>query len=133
MRIPEHIDVTDLRARIERAFQFAVMQLEKMLAKWPANQPAPIHTRNGVWHRPQFIWTDWCPGFYAGMMWLGFEQTGNEKWRQAAEQYTRALERRKFDRYVHDLGFIFMSTVDRWYRLLGDDDPTRGTGSIIAR
>ena len=123
MRIPESIDEVDLRARIERAFHFGVMQLEKMIAKWPANQPAPIHTRNGLWHRPEFIWTDWCPGFYAGMMWLAFEETGDAKWRRVAEQYTRALEPRKFDRDVHDLGFIFMSTVDRWYRLLGDDDP----------
>lgn len=125
MRIPEHIDEAALRARIERAFQFGLIQLEKMLVKWPATQPAPIHTRNGVWHRPEFIWTDWCPGFYAGMMWLAFEQTGESKWRQAAELYTRALEPRKFDRDVHDLGFIFMSAVDRWYRLLGDDDPTQ--------
>jgi len=99
------------------------MQVEKMIAKWPANQPAPIHTRNGIWHRPEFIWTDWCPGFYAGMMWLAFEETGAAEWRRVAEQYTRALEPRKFDRDVHDLGFIFMSTVDRWYRLLSDDDP----------
>jgi len=125
MRIPEDIDEAALRARVQRAFQFGVGQLENMLVKWPANQPAPIHTRNGIWHRPEFMWTDWCPGFYAGMMWLAFEETGETKWRQVAEQYTRALEPRKFDRDVHDLGFIFMSTVDRWYRLVDDDDPTR--------
>jgi unsaturated chondroitin disaccharide hydrolase len=125
MRIPEQIDEAELRRRFEQAFGFGVSQLEKMLAKWPANQPAPIHTRNGVWHRPEFIWTDWCPGFYAGLMWLAFEATGESKWRQIAEQYTRALEPRKFDRDVHDLGFIFMSTVDRWYRLIEDDDPAK--------
>ena len=125
MRIPEHIDESALRTCIQDAFQFGVEQLQRMLAKWPANQPAPIHTRDGIWYRPEFIWTDWCPGFYAGMMWLAFERTGEEKWRQAAEQYTRALEPRKFDRDVHDLGFIFMSTVDRWYRLLGDDEPAK--------
>ena len=125
MRIPEDIDEAALLARIERAFHSGVLQLEKMLVKWPPNQPAPIHTRNGIWHRPEFIWTDWCPGFYAGMMWLAFERTGETNWRQAAEQYTRGLEPRKFDRNVHDLGFIFMSTVDRWHRLNGDDDPTR--------
>jgi unsaturated chondroitin disaccharide hydrolase len=125
MRIPEHIDEAALRTRIERAFDFGLGQLERMLAKWPANQPAPIHTRDGIWHRPKFIWTDWCPGFYAGMMWLAFERTGEEKWLRAAEQYTLPLEPRKFDRDVHDLGFIFMSTVDRWYRLLDDADPRK--------
>jgi unsaturated chondroitin disaccharide hydrolase len=125
MRIPEHIDDADLRTRIDRAFNFGVEQLEKMLAKWPANQPAPIHTRHGMWHRPHFIWTDWCPGFFAGMMWLAYERTGKTEWREAAERYTRALEHRKFDRDVHDLGFIFMSTVDRWHRLVSEDDPLK--------
>src|SRR5262245_9715145 len=124
MRIPEHIDEAAIRTRFQNAFEFGVSQLDRMLANWPANQPAPIHTRSGVWHRPEFIWTDWCPGFYAGMMWLAFERTSESKWRQAAERYTRALEHRRFDRDVHDLGFIFMSTADRWYRLLGDEDPT---------
>ena len=122
MRIPENIDESQLKIRFERAFRFGVSQLERMLDKWPAHHPAPIHTRNGVWYRPESIWTDWCPGFYAGMMWLAFERTNEKKWRGAAEQYTRALEPSKFDREVHDLGFIFMSTFDRWYRLVGDDD-----------
>ncbi|HKQ05174.1 MAG TPA: glycoside hydrolase family 88 protein [Blastocatellia bacterium] len=123
MKIPDQIDEPRLLARIERAFDFGVGQLAKMLPKWPANQPAPIYTVNGVWTRPAYMWTDWCPGFYAGMMWLAFEATGDQVWRQAAERYTRALEPRKLDRDVHDLGFIFMSTADRWLALVGDDDP----------
>lgn len=125
MKIPDNIDEAALGNRFERAFQFGVSQLEKMLSKWPANKPAPIYTENGVWKRPGYIWTDWCPGFYAGMMWLAFERTGETKWKRAAERYTRALEPRKFDRDVHDLGFIFMPTADRWYRLLEDGDPAR--------
>jgi unsaturated chondroitin disaccharide hydrolase len=123
MKIPENIDEAQLKSRFERAFHFGVSQLERMLTRWPVNQPAPIHTKQGVWYRPEFIWTDWCPGFYAGMMWLAFERTGEQRWRQAAEEYTRALESRKFDRDVHDLGFIFMSTFDRWYRLVGNEAP----------
>ena len=107
MRIPEHFDEAAVLQRVKRAFEFGVSQLERMLSQWPENRPAPIHTRNGVWHRPSFVWTDWCPGFYAGMMWLAYEQTRENKWRQIAEKYTRVLEPRKFDRDVHDLGFIF--------------------------
>jgi unsaturated chondroitin disaccharide hydrolase len=125
VKIPKSLKEAEIRARIERAFDFGVRQLERMLPKWPANKPAPIYTVNGIWTRPDYVWTDWCPGFYAGMMWLAFERTGEKKWREVAERYTRALEPRKFDREVHDLGFIFMSTVDRWYRLLNDNDPTK--------
>jgi unsaturated chondroitin disaccharide hydrolase len=125
MDVRQDIDEGELRARIEQKFRFGVAQLEKMLPKWPSGKPAPIYTENGIWTRPAYIWTDWCPGFYAGLMWLAFEYTGEAKWREVAEEYTRALEHRKFDREVHDLGFIFMSSADRWYRLLREEDATK--------
>ena len=125
MNLTQSFDETALRAQFDRTFRFGMNQVENMLEKWPANKPAPIYTENGVWTRPPYIWTDWCPGFYAGMMWLAYEYTGETKWRGRAEEYTRALDHRKFDRDVHDLGFIFMSTADRWYRLLSDDDPAK--------
>ncbi|HKP86913.1 MAG TPA: glycoside hydrolase family 88 protein [Blastocatellia bacterium] len=125
MNIDQDIDERGLRLRLVEAFDFGVAQLERMLARWPSDKPAPVYTENGVWTRPEYMWTDWCPGFYAGMMWLAFERTGERKWREAAEEYTRALEPRKFDRDVHDLGFIFMPTADRWYRLLPDGDPQK--------
>jgi unsaturated chondroitin disaccharide hydrolase len=125
MNLKQEINEQELCLRLEQTFRFGVAQLEKMLPKWTTDKPAPIYTENGVWSRPDFIWTDWCPGFYAGMMWLAFEYTGETKWREAAESYTRKLEPRKFDRDVHDLGFIFMSTANRWYNLLPDTDATK--------
>jgi unsaturated chondroitin disaccharide hydrolase len=125
MKINQNINERESVALLKRALSFGIGQLEKMLAKWPSNKPAPIFTQNGLWTRPDFMWTDWCPGFYAGMMWLAFEHTGEARWRAAAEDYTRSLERRKFDRDVHDLGFIFMSTADRWFRILPDDHPDK--------
>ena len=125
MNLKSEIDERTLRARLERTFHFGVAQLEKMLPRWSSDKAAPIYTENGLWVRPDFIWTDWCTGFYAGMMWLAYERTGAVKWREAAERYTRKLEPRKFDREVHDLGFIFMSTANRWYNLLSDGDATR--------
>jgi unsaturated chondroitin disaccharide hydrolase len=125
MNIDRDTDESGLRGRLEEAFHFGLSQLERLMVKWPSNKPAPIYTEGGIWTRPAYMWTDWCPGFYAGMMWLAYERTGDGLWRQAAEEYTRKLEARKFDRDVHDLGFIFMSTADRWYNLLADDDPTK--------
>src|ERR1043166_5635243 len=104
MKLDHKIDERALRARVNDTFQFGLAQLEKMLAKWPVTKPAPIYTENGAWARPDFIWTDWCPGFYAGMMWLAFERTGESKWRQAAEDYTRRIEPPKFDREGDHLG-----------------------------
>jgi unsaturated chondroitin disaccharide hydrolase len=125
MNIDRELDEGSLRQRLEQAFNFGLGQLERMIVKWPGDKPAPIYTQKGIWTRPDYMWTDWCPGFYAGMMWLAYERTGERNWRQSAEAYTRKLEPRKFDRDVHDLGFIFMSTADRWYRLVPEDDPQK--------
>ena len=41
-------------------------------------------------------------------------------------RYTKPLEPRKHDRDVHDLGFLFLSTYYRWYRLTQDPAHARG-------
>ena len=41
-------------------------------------------------------------------------------WLEQAVRYTKPLEPRKHDRDVHDLGFLFLSTYYRWYRLSND-------------
>ena len=56
------------------------------------------------------------------MMWIFAEHHGIPASRGAGGasrpiRYSKPLEPRKFDRDVHDLGFIFMSTYYRWYEL----------------
>src|SRR5207248_264587 len=48
------------------------------------------------------------------------KETRELRWRTAAEEQSRALEPRRHDRAVHDLGFLFFSTYLRWYHLTGD-------------
>ena len=37
---------------------------------------------NGRWQHRGELWTDWCGGFHAGMMWLIAQRTGDPWWRQ---------------------------------------------------
>ena len=125
MHIDHALNAETLKPQLASAFEAGMSQLAQMIQKWPAGKPAPIYTEKGIWTRPATMWTDWCPGFYAGMMWLAFERTGEAAWQRRAIEYTETLENRKFDRDVHDLGFIFMSTVERWHNVLPEDDPER--------
>jgi unsaturated chondroitin disaccharide hydrolase len=79
-----------------------------------------MYTTGGKWDRSGELWTDWCGGFFAGMMWLFHERTGDPWWREQAEHYSKLLEPRQHDRNVHDLGFIFLNTYSRWYALTDD-------------
>jgi unsaturated chondroitin disaccharide hydrolase len=112
------------RALLEDAFAFAQRQVRATVE----NQPGlyPMYTQNGKWKHEGQVWTHWCDGFLPGMMWIIHKRlVGSDEaewWMDQAIRYTRPLEPRKFDRDVHDLGFIFMSTYHRWYRLTRQND-----------
>ncbi|HWE35676.1 MAG TPA: glycoside hydrolase family 88 protein [Isosphaeraceae bacterium] len=107
-----------LRSRLGRAFDFAARQVRKSVERSP--DFFPIYTVGGKWRHGGELWTDWCAGFHAGMMWLIARRTGDPWWRQTAEHYSRLIEHKKHDRNVHDLGFIFLNTYLPWYERTGD-------------
>jgi len=109
---------TTLRPKLAHAFEFAQGQVAQLIAKHP--DYLPMYTEGGQWKHGGEAWTNWCEGFLGGMMWIFHERSGSSEWRERAEHYSRLLEPRKFDRNVHDLGFVFWSTWKRWYDLTGD-------------
>jgi len=115
---PREIDLADLKPRLERAYDFADRQVRATIERTP--DYFPIYTVNGRWKHEGELWTDWCAGFHAGMMWLLAERNGDPWWREQAEHYSRLIEHKQHDREVHDLGFIFMNTYLPWYRKTGD-------------
>lgn len=80
----------------------------------------PMYTSGGKWKHEGEAWTHWCDGFLPGMMWILARRDPQSDWEQHAIQYSEPLERRKMDRNVHDLGFIFISTYKRWLDMTGD-------------
>jgi unsaturated chondroitin disaccharide hydrolase len=113
------------RALFEDAIRFAQQQVRKLVETHPGFYP--MYTADGKWKHEGQVWTNWCDGFFPGMMWifhrwnLGSGSGANDKfWLEQAVRYTTPLAPRQHDRDVHDLGFIFMSTYYRWYRLTQD-------------
>jgi unsaturated chondroitin disaccharide hydrolase len=103
-----------LLSQIDRAFDFAQKQVLSLVERDPDFYP--LYTENGRWRHSRPSWTSWCDGFLPGMMWIFHEETGDKRWRELAERYSKALEHRKDDREVHDLGFIFYhGSYKRWY------------------
>jgi len=105
--------------RYDAAFRFAEQQVDRLVDAHP--DFFPIYTTGGRWHHGGELWTDWTGGFLVGMMWKFFSRTGDDRWRERAEHYSRLLEHRKADRAVHDLGFIFLNTYMPWFELTGDE------------
>jgi len=107
----------ELVPELERALEFAARQARQIVTKYP--DYTPMYTVGGLWNREGERWTHWCEGFFPGILWLLHKHTADSEWRRLAEQYSRPLEPRRFDRTIHDLGFLFFSTYLRWYHLTG--------------
>lgn len=110
------------RALFEDVLSFARGQVRGIIEKYPDFYP--MYTKEGRWKHDLPAWTHWCDGFLPGMMWI-FARRGagaeeGDWWRQQAIRYSKPLEPRQFDREVHDLGFIFVSTYLRWHRMTGE-------------
>jgi unsaturated chondroitin disaccharide hydrolase len=116
---PREVELRSLAPYLRSAFEFAARQVRATIGRHP--DFFPIYTVDGRWAHGGELWTDWCAGFHAGMMWLLAGRTGTSSWREAAEHYSQLLEPRRYDREVHDLGFIFLNSYLPWYRATGID------------
>jgi unsaturated chondroitin disaccharide hydrolase len=116
---PRAIKPSELRPRLERLVDFTARQVRATIERTP--DFFPMYTVGGKWKHSGELWTDWCAGFHAGMMWLIARRTGDPWWREQAEHYSRLIEHKQHDRAVHDLGFIFLNTYLPWYEATGDE------------
>jgi len=108
------------RTLLVDTLKFAERQVTNLMEKHPGFYP--MYTKNGKWKHDGPAWTHWCDGFLPGMMWIFHRRAvengdDSQRWMDKAIEYTTPLEPRKFDRDVHDLGFIFLSTYHRWFQI----------------
>lgn len=71
----------------------------------------------------------WTNGFWAGMMWLMYKQTGDEIYRKIAEDCEEKLDitMHEFNELHHDVGFMWLLSAVANYRLTGNEmSKTRG-------
>jgi unsaturated chondroitin disaccharide hydrolase len=63
---------------------------------------------------------DWTSGFFAGNLWMVYELTGDEKWKQYALDFTLPLEDEQWDGGTHDLGFKMFCSFGKAWQFTGD-------------
>lgn len=80
--------------------------------------PRNIAATDSVWTLRKNSPDEWCNGFWPGILWYAYEDSGDENIRKYAEKYTESLEflshRPAFD---HDLGFLMFCSYGNGYRL----------------
>jgi rhamnogalacturonyl hydrolase YesR len=97
-------------ASAEKQFALLLKDAEK------ANRiPRTLDKKGNMhWARQNFDWTE---GFFPGSCWYLYEETKDDKWKNAAEKFQALFEDHKHLTTNHDLGFVFNCSFGNGYRL----------------
>ncbi|MBC7616212.1 MAG: glycoside hydrolase family 88 protein [Pedobacter sp.] len=101
---------------VDQAFNTAAKHYVNMLATHPDASQFPQSTKkDGTPDNRTSEW--WCSGFFGGSLWYLYEYTGEAKWKDAANKWTKAVEKEKNNTRTHDLGFMLYCPFGNGYRL----------------
>ncbi|NSW94194.1 MAG: glycoside hydrolase family 88 protein [Bacteroidales bacterium] len=79
----------------------------------------------------------WTSGFFPGSLWYLYEYSNDPKIREYAKMVTSRIEKEKFNRGTHDLGFMLYCSYGNGYRITGDENYRdvllTGAKSLITR
>ena len=80
---------------------------------------------------------DWVSGFFPGVLWMLYEDSGDQELKEYAELFTGRVESAKRLTTTHDLGFMLYCSFGNGYRLTEDqhylDVIKEGTGNLLTR
>jgi rhamnogalacturonyl hydrolase YesR len=79
----------------------------------------------------------WCSGFFPGVLWYVYQNTGDEQVKKYAEMFTMRVEREKYTTNNHDVGFMLYCSFGNGLRLTGnkayEEVLVTGTNSLCTR
>jgi len=109
------------KAWIEETWQKLDNKLSRVAVK--SREKIPYTTVNGVHdNRAEKDPDWWTNGFWGGMMWLMYKETGNEEYKTTAIRSEEILDEalKKYEALHHDVGFMWHITSGANYRITGD-------------
>jgi hypothetical protein len=108
--VPENPELKSL-------FQFAGVQLSNSVVQIADTNQFPRSTiqTNGLWRTRSAV--SWASGFFAGCLWLQYEQSGDPNFRTWAENWTGGIASQQYNTNTDDLGFMINCSFGNGYRL----------------
>lgn len=108
-------------AELERGLRRCLDQIDLNMGYFGEKFPAAA-TKGGIYKVTEN--DDWTNGFWTGMLWLAFEQTGEARYRELAGKHVESFARRLDENVVldhHDLGFLYTPSCVAAYKLTGNE------------
>ncbi|GIP26468.1 glycosyl hydrolase family 88 [Paenibacillus sp. J23TS9] len=108
---------------LELWWRQAQQKVDQLMARGP--ELAPHAAKNGEYDG--LTLDNWISGFWPGMLWIYYDMTGEEKYRNAAWDFDIRMERLMLEenRFHHDVGFQFLPTSILKHKLTNDIDGKR--------
>ena len=144
-RAPKEETMAQVRERVFADAQAQAVYMDSLLTVMAGpDRPSlcPRNFRDGKLVTSDIDW--WCSGFYPGVLWMVYEQTGDEAFRDLAVKHTLPLAELLNHKTDHDIGFQLMSSFGK---MAQDCDPeflggegispdsvlTRGAAALASR
>lgn len=104
------------KINVREQMELAAQQYERLLETHPDITKTPQSLfPDGTYRDMPTSW--WCSGFFGGSLWYLYEYTKDERWKAAADKWTMAVEKEKYNKSTHDLGFMLYCPFGNGYRL----------------
>ena len=136
-RAPKEETMAQVRERVFADAQAQAVYMDSLLTVMAGpDRPSlcPRNFQDGKLVTSDIDW--WCSGFYPGVLWMVYEQTGDEAFRDLAVKHTLPLAELLNHKTDHDIGFQLMSSFGKMARNC-HSEPHRGEGippdSVLTR
>lgn len=109
------------KEKVEKAIEEAIRKIDFNMSRLGERFPSP-NTINHSYLTIENI--EWTTGFWTGILWLAYEYTQDEKYRNLADKHIESfLERIENNIEVdhHDLGFLYTPSCVAGYKLTGNE------------
>lgn len=106
------------------ALNEALKKIDKLWDDMEGNSASSASTNNVYVGTEIYSHGGWNHGFTPGLLWLAYEATGDEKYKERAMSYIDVLHRKIRDKSEvnhHDMGFIYVPSCVAAYKITGDE------------
>ncbi len=112
---------------IDGALDYCTAKIERSLDELSpidyTQSPRNVEPGGTKWNLRAVSKAQWTSGFWPGVLWYGYEASGNDRILKEARNYTEALESISYSpAHDHDLGFLIYCSYGNGYRLVGGED-----------
>lgn len=110
------------RAEVKNAIDLVIKQIDANMEYFKEKFPSSATKNNQYGIIENIEWTD---GFWTGLLWLAYEYTGDEKYRELADKNIASFKNRvekDIELDHHDLGFLYSLATVSGYKLTGSKD-----------